>query len=140
MEVIEHATCVAIDQKGLLIKGSSGSGKSGLAFELLALGAKLVADDRTRIKQVGDQLIATAPDALKGQIEARGVGILAAPFIAELRLHAAIDLDQSEAERIPQKRNVSLLNCELPLLYRATGIPLAPILIHYMRYGRSDCP
>ena len=37
----------ASDGRGLLILGPSGAGKSALALQLIALGARLVADDRT---------------------------------------------------------------------------------------------
>ena len=51
--MILHATCVAVDGRGLLILGPSGSGKSALALQLIALGAQLVADDRTRVSRRG---------------------------------------------------------------------------------------
>ena len=56
--------------------GPSGAGKSALALQLLALGAELVADDRTDIIRQGDHLIADVPQAIAGMIEARGMGIL----------------------------------------------------------------
>ena len=46
-----HASCVFIKQKGILILGDSGSGKSDLCLRLIMeFGAKLVADDRVDIK------------------------------------------------------------------------------------------
>ena len=45
----QHATCVDIKGSGVLIVGDSGSGKSGLAIGLIALGASLVADDQCEI-------------------------------------------------------------------------------------------
>ncbi len=44
-----HATCVDINGSGVLIVGRSGSGKSSLAINLLALGSKLVADDQCEL-------------------------------------------------------------------------------------------
>ena len=38
-----------INGSGVLIVGSSGSGKSSLAINLLALGSKLVADDQCEL-------------------------------------------------------------------------------------------
>ena len=77
---ILHATCVAVDGRGLLILGPSGSGKSGLALRLIALGATLVSDDRTRITAHEGLLTATCPSpAILGLIEARGLGLLRAP-------------------------------------------------------------
>ena len=47
--LIMHATCVDVNGSGVLIVGHSGSGKSSLAINLLALGSKLVADDQCEI-------------------------------------------------------------------------------------------
>ncbi|WP_331459605.1 HPr kinase/phosphorylase [Paracoccus liaowanqingii] len=69
-----HATTVALEGRGLVILGPSGSGKSGLALELMAVGAVLVADDRTDLRLQQGRLIAQAPPALSGRIEARGWG------------------------------------------------------------------
>ena len=44
-----HATCVDINGSGVLIVGRSGSGKSSLAINLLALGSTLVADDQCEL-------------------------------------------------------------------------------------------
>ena len=47
--LIMHATCVDINGSGVLIVGCSGSGKSSLAINLLALGSTLVADDQCEL-------------------------------------------------------------------------------------------
>ena len=73
-----HASCVALDGRGVLILGRSGAGKSSLALELMALGARLVADDRTVLHADDGAPVASCPPAILGKIEARGVGILAA--------------------------------------------------------------
>ena len=78
-----HASCVALNGRGLLIIGPSGSGKSALALQLMASGAKLVSDDRTDVTRSNDRLIACSPAVLSGMIEARGVGILHAEPVAE---------------------------------------------------------
>ena len=45
-----HATAVSIEDKGILIVGKSGSGKSSLALSLIAKGAHLICDDRAKLK------------------------------------------------------------------------------------------
>jgi HPr kinase/phosphorylase len=46
---ILHASCIALEGRGLLILGPSGAGKSSLAIRMMALGASLVSDDRTLV-------------------------------------------------------------------------------------------
>ena len=60
--LIMHASCVAVQGKGVLILGPSGAGKSSLALQLMALGADLVADDRTEISVQNGAAIARSPD------------------------------------------------------------------------------
>ncbi len=93
---------------GLLILGASGSGKSALALTLMALGARLVADDRTWLALAGGGFWATCPPTIRGRIEARGIGILAADAQPGGRLAAAVDLDRTETERLPPARTVTL--------------------------------
>jgi serine kinase of HPr protein (carbohydrate metabolism regulator) len=56
-----HATCVAIDGRGILIRGRSGAGKSDLALRLIDRGARLVSDDYTILAASGGRLRAAAP-------------------------------------------------------------------------------
>lgn len=73
---IEHATCVTVDGRGLLIAGPSGSGKSDLALRLIQGGARLVADDRPELILSGEAVVASAPAAIRGLLEVRGLGIV----------------------------------------------------------------
>ncbi len=71
-----HGCMVDMRGIGVLIVGKSGAGKSETAIGLLERGASLVADDMVRIKYVGGDLVATAPDLSRGYIEIRGLGII----------------------------------------------------------------
>ncbi len=71
-----HGCMVDMRGIGVLIVGKSGSGKSETAIGLLERGGSLVADDMVRIKHVGGELIATAPDLSRGYMEIRGIGII----------------------------------------------------------------
>lgn len=133
-----HASCVAVGDDAILILGASGAGKSALALELMALGATLVADDRVILNVEGDVLTATCPLTLVGLIEARGVGVLNAKTLPHARVSLAVDLDQAEMDRIPPRRQVTLLGCEIPLLYRPNGIHLPSAILQWMRAGRSE--
>src|ERR1051326_6191249 len=57
-----HASCVAVDGIGVLIRGPSGSGKSDLALRLIAGGADLVCDCYCELSVVAGRLIARAPE------------------------------------------------------------------------------
>jgi HPr kinase/phosphorylase len=71
-----HGCMVDMRGVGVLIVGKSGAGKSETAIGLLERGASLVADDMVRIKYVGGDLMATAPDLSRGYMEIRGIGII----------------------------------------------------------------
>ena len=88
---ILHASCVAVEGRGILVLGPSGAGKSALAIRLIALGAGLVSDDRTLVVAEAGQLTATCPNpAMQGLIEARGLGILRAPVVDRVALALAV--------------------------------------------------
>ena len=106
-----HATCVAIQGEGILLLGPSASGKSDLALRLISAGARLVADDRVDLRLGTDGRVrASAPEALSGMIEARGLGILAMPALASAPLALACELIGADAvERLPARRTRSFL-------------------------------
>lgn len=98
-----HATCVAIDGRGVLLTGRSGSGKSDLALRLIDRGARLVSDDYTVLRVEGGRLIASAPPTIAGRIEMRGVGIVAEAAVAEAEVALVVELDGT-VERMPEGR------------------------------------
>jgi len=135
-ETVLHAGCVAWGGRGLLISGASGSGKSGLALSLMAMGCDLVADDRTVILRPGDALLADAPASIAARIEARGLGILRADAVGPVPLALAVDLDRAETARLPPRRSVSHLGIALPLAYGAENRHLAAAILQYLKAGR----
>jgi HPr kinase/phosphorylase len=70
-----------------------------MALRLLDRGFRLVADDRV---EVADGW-ASAPSALLGLLEVRGLGILRMPALTRARLALAVELDGS-GERLPTPR------------------------------------
>jgi len=94
MSTTLHASCIAIDGRGLLLIGPSGAGKSDLALRLIDRGATLVGDDGVTIEARDGRLMARPGPNIEGQIEVRGLGILALPFVKEVPLALAIMLDQ----------------------------------------------
>jgi HPr kinase/phosphorylase len=132
-----HATCVAHGGKGLLILGKSGAGKSSLALAMIALGAELVADDRTDIAVLSGQLIASAPEPLQGMIEARGIGLLRLPYMANVALMAAVDMDQTESERLPPLRQMELMGHQLELIHGSHYLHFPAALMCYLMSARA---
>lgn len=109
-----HATCVAINRKGILIMGPSGSGKSDLALRLIERGAVLVADDQVELTAEKGDLIARSPQTIKGLIEARYIGPLRTPVLEACPI--AVILEPGTPERMPDLQTRTLLGIELPLL------------------------
>ena len=136
-DITLHATTVALDGRALLIRGASGSGKSALALMLMAWGAGLVADDRTRVLRRENALWAECPPTIRGRIEARGLGILSAAPVPAARLAAVVDLDEAETERLPPFRTVTLLGLPLPLILRSDGLSFPAGLLQYLKGERS---
>lgn len=138
-EITQHATCVGLSREaGLLIIGPSGSGKSALALSLMAYGARLVSDDQTILRRAhGSTFVtASAPAAISGMIEARGVGLLAAEPLDHARVRAIVDMSHSEDERLPVERKQSLIGCDIPLLHRVDAPHFAAALIQFLKGGR----
>ncbi|WP_255569841.1 HPr kinase/phosphorylase [Actibacterium sp. 188UL27-1] len=133
-----HASTVAVAGKGLLILGASGAGKSALAIEMLALGAALVADDRTIVERCDTTLMARAPGPIRNLLEMRGIGLLTVPSMDQVVVHRAIDLDQIEVARLPQTYAIELLGVQLPLFRRPEGSHLASALMLCMQHGLCD--
>lgn len=131
-----HATTIAYQGRGLLIRGASGRGKSALALSLIALGAALVADDQTLVERQGDALIARAPERLKGLIEARGMGLLRSPAAPPTPLTLVADLDGPSEGRLPVQESTEILGLTLPLVRRLDHSHFAPALLLHLAHGR----
>ena len=130
---------MAIDGRGILILGASGSGKSALALRLIGLGARLVADDRVIVAATPDGPTLDAPDPLRGLIEVRGLGIVRArpapgPVIAAL----AVDLDPPRPGRMPPERTLTLSGSVLPLKAVEETPTFAAGLAQALKFGFHD--
>lgn len=111
-----HGSAVAVGNNGLLILGPSGAGKSGLALRMMALGARLVADDRVLLERRGTALVARAPDVLAGLIEARGIGLVRVESLRETPVTLAVDLAEPSSARLPQTREIAWLGVGIELI------------------------
>lgn len=127
-----RGTAVAVGGRALLLTGPSGAGKSSLALEMIARGARLVADDGVWVEPGPDGPWAVAPATADGRIEARGLGILRAPATPRARLVAVVDLAQEERERLPPERRVTLGGASLRLLHGVRNPTFAAALLVYL--------
>jgi serine kinase of HPr protein (carbohydrate metabolism regulator) len=122
-----HGSAVLLGERGVLIRGASGSGKSSLAFALIEADHernRLVADDRVDLVAAHGRLLGLAPAALAGRLELRGVGILAVPFVSPVRIHLVVDLlPPRECPRLPEPDDAvaELLGVGLPRLALPAG-------------------
>ncbi len=100
---LHHASAVAYGKIGVLIRGASGSGKSQLCLQLMASTAKLVADDQVNLRFENNMLLASAPAALAGKLEIRGLGIVTCAFVPEVEIKLVVDLQPFEKiTRMPE--------------------------------------
>lgn len=112
-----HGTCVLVSGIGVLLRGASGSGKSDLALRLIDGGARLIADDRVELRMEQGRLMATAPAALAGLLEVRGVGIMPVPTAADAEVGLVVDLvTRDKVERLPDCETTPLLDKAVPRL------------------------
>lgn len=136
---IIHATTVSVGNSGLLIIGASGAGKSALALQMMALGAELVADDRTTLTAASeDVLLATAAPNIAGRIEARGLGILAVDATPVAAIQAIVDLDRVETERFPAGHWAEVLGIRLRAFHRVESPHFPAALVQYLKGGLAE--
>ena len=119
-----HASCVVLDEDGVLIRGEAGSGKSRLCLALLEAAdragrhARLVGDDRVRLSVRHGRLIARPHPALEGLIEIRGLGprrLATAADAAVIRL--VVDLERALPRLpCPCPETVEIAGLALPAL------------------------
>ena len=133
-----HASAVAFDDRGLIILGASGRGKSSLALELIALGATLVSDDRVTASALPDGgLWLAPPDAIRDRIEARHFGLLTCPATSAWA-RAVVDLDRTETDRLPIARETVIAGVRLPAFRKVESPAFPAMLSAYLKGERTD--
>jgi HPr kinase/phosphorylase len=130
--VMVHATCIAFDGHGILLRGASGSGKSDLALRAIDHGAQLVADDQVVLARDGADMIASAPASLHGLIEIRGVGVMRMDAAAQAKIALVADMtDPHTIERLPDRRHCDIDGVSLPWLALAPFEASAPAKLRF---------
>jgi hypothetical protein len=114
-----HATSVVLGtastpfggavEGAVLLLGESGAGKSDVALRLIGMGARLLSDDSTALFAEEGRLFAEGISSLHGQMEIRGVGIVAlnaagmAPVVLAVMLNA-----HDQIPRLPESLRYAL--------------------------------
>lgn len=132
-----HGTCVAVDGAAALFIGASGTGKSATALRMIALGARLIADDQVILKRKDDAIVATCPDGFAGMIEARGIGLLTVPHDPQARLKVIVDMEQTELHRLPPDRKNEILGLSVNIVFGRDNPVLEAGLMALLRDGRA---
>jgi HPr kinase/phosphorylase len=102
-----HASAVVVGEAGLLIRGASGTGKSTLAREILALAAarglfaRLLGDDRILVSREHGRLVARPHAAIAGRIEVRGLGLVPLEHAASAVVRLLVDCGEPRLDRLP---------------------------------------
>lgn len=121
-----HGVLVQVHDLGILIRGTSGIGKSETALELVLRGHRMVADDLVRLRRSGDEIVGTGVPLLGQYVEVRGLGILhagdlfgQAAVVDSVRLELVIELvgwdDAREADRSGlEELSVDCLGVRIP--------------------------
>lgn len=141
-----HATAIAMSGGGVLFIGPSGSGKSSLAAYMIEhYDAQLIADDRVHLSVEKGALWASAPAALAGKLELRGLGIVPMAFKEKAQLSLCVQLvARTQVPRLAEEAYFHHQGVALPEIYlnghdRATPLTLRHALAHIGQSGfRAD--
>jgi serine kinase of HPr protein (carbohydrate metabolism regulator) len=134
-----HATCIAMDDVGVVIRGPSGAGKSDLALRLIDAGAELVSDDYCNVSVDAGRLRVTPPANIAGQIEVRGYGIVKLAHRAGVNVGLVVDLKpEAEIERMPDSQTCIIDGVTVPCLSVHAFAASAPAKIRVVLHALKD--
>jgi HPr kinase/phosphorylase len=129
-KVIVHGSAVAIDGAAVLLRGTSGAGKSDLAFRLLGAGGGLISDDQVELERRQDKVFAGCIESIKGLLEVRGVGLLRYPVVLSAQLRLIVDLvAREDVPRLPDWEEEDILGVALPRIRLYAFEPSAPLKV-----------
>ena len=118
-----HCSVIEINQTGIMITGSSGSGKTSLALGLLEranshqLLSAFISDDQAILREHNSRLVAKTPPTIAGKLELHGYGIIDLPYKKETTIDLVIEMcPEDTLDRMPEERFTTINNVQLPLL------------------------
>lgn len=117
-----HGTALVLADRGVLIAGRSGAGKTTLALALieaaLARGrfARLIADDQLFVRSTaGGRLVAEAPAAIRGLVEIYGLGPRPVPVVDRAVIDLVVRLvDPGSAPRLQEDAAETIAGVQVP--------------------------
>ena len=83
-------------------------------------------DDRVHLESAGGRLLVRPAETLAGLIEVRGAGIVRLDHGPCAVVGLVVELDATDAERLPEKRQIEIEGIELPRLAVAAGAAALP--------------
>lgn len=122
--VFIHAGAFVVGERGILVRGASGAGKSSFADAVIfsarekGVFAALVGDDRISLEGRSGRIILRPHPAVEGFIERCGLGIMPINSISAARLSGVVDLTINQLERLPNpdQQSAHLLGLAFPRL------------------------
>lgn len=140
-----HASAVAVGERGVLVRGASGSGKSSLVLGIIDRDPDtsfLVADDRVTLMAHDGRVEAAVPETIAGRLEVRGLGIVTVPYVSPCPVALVVDLlpaDRCPRFPEPRERTTVLLGIALPRLLLPIGAVDAPARVRFaLRHFPQD--
>ncbi len=132
-DMLVHGTAVKINDRGVLLRGKSGSGKSDLALILVDRGGTLISDDQVLLAETDGTLVMEPPTSLAGLLEVRGLGIVQVPYEASMHLDLIVDLrPRTDIERLPEKQFEEYHGIKIPKITLHAFEQSTPIKIELM--------
>ena len=127
-----HGTMMDVHGIGVLLRGSSGMGKSECALALIERAHSLVADDHAHVRLMHEtDLVAKSSDLNRGYMECRGIGII---NVTELFGIRAIRLEK-RIELV-----VSFIEWEPGMVEERTGLEQNYFEIHNIKVPHVEIP
>jgi serine kinase of HPr protein (carbohydrate metabolism regulator) len=118
-----HATALVVGDRGILIRGPSGAGKTTLALALAARAvaagrfAALVGDDQLMARAVGGRLVCRAPASIAGLAEVRGRTPRLVAHVPACVVDLAVSLvPPHEAPRYAEPESGTVAGCAVPAM------------------------
>lgn len=118
-----HGTAILLGDRGVLLTGGSGAGKTTLALALIerasryGLFSRLVADDQVFAAVHAGRLVCCAPASIAGLVEVPGIGPQPVPSAAASVIDLCVRLVPRDAvDRFQEDGVETIAGCAVPKL------------------------